>query len=67
MENVDEENEVSQINIDLKAKKVEIDDKTKFVNMYKKIDQPTLTKNGMHPKQVLSEQSIKSVHDFSML
>ena len=38
MENVDEENEVSQINIDLKAKKVEVDDKTKFVNMYKKID-----------------------------
>ena len=35
--------------------------------MYKRIDQPTLTKLNMKPKQVLCEEAITSVHSFFML
>ena len=49
-EKQEEESEVSQVNIDLDSRKREIDEKAQFVNMYKRIDQPALTKVGLKPK-----------------
>ena len=66
-EKADEENEVSQVNIDLIGRKQQIDEKTQFVNKYKKIDQPSLTKVGLRPKQLLAEEAVDNVYSFSML
>ena len=35
--------------------------------MYKRIDQPTLIKYGLKSKQLLVEEAIDTVHQFSML
>lgn len=35
--------------------------------MYKRIDQPSLSKVGLRQKQLLGEEAISDVHQFSML
>ena len=66
-EKEEEENEVSQVNIDLTGRKKELDEKTNFVNMYKRIDQPSLTEAGLRPKQLLCQEAITNVYSYSML
>lgn len=45
----------------------EFNNRAKFINMYKKIDQPSLFKVGLYEKQALSEQAVDQVYGFSML
>ena len=55
------------MNVDLSEQRKEFDQKTALINMYKRIDQPLLSKVGLRQKQLLGEEAIPDVHQFAML
>ena len=64
-----EESEVSHVNIETAEAitKREIEEKTKVVQKYKRIDQITLNRVGLKHKQLLNEDAIDHVYNFTQL
>ena len=60
---------MSAVNIETKdqIEKNQIEEKQKVIDKYKRIDQVTLTKVGIKQKQLLTEQAIPQIFNFTQL